>query len=308
MKIRKFRALLTVAGLSLLAAQAGAREPGVPSSVPPGNSMGVPVGANPPPGLYFSSRSGYWDAELSDNDGNYGGQTNTLIDTAFQFLWVPGKKVLGGDYKAFVTIPLLYNHQEREAPFPPPLQGSASDTALGNIEISPISLSWMVEPGIFVSAGLSVFAPTGSFDPLAPISTGGDFWTLSPSVGFSYLRDGWNASIHANYFTNTKNDTTDYTSGNEILVNFTALKDMGGFSLGPVGYYRKQLSDDVNDGIYYGGMTLENAAQTGVGLGFSKRSGPLETNINLTRDVNVRNTVGGTKIWVNVTMPIGANP
>ena len=290
---------------ALFSTTAEAREAGVPSSVPPGNTMGVVIGANPPPGLYFSSRTGYWDGELKDNNGDFGGQTNTLIDTALQFIWVPGTQLWGGDYKAYVTLPLIYNDQSRSAPFPAPLQGNSSKTALGNIEIAPVSLSWQLEPGIFMSAGLSIFAPTGDFDPNAAISTGGDFWTLSPSVGYSYLRDGWNASIHAAYFTNTENSTTDYTSGDELLVNVSALKDVGGFSVGPVGYWRKQISADENNGSYYGGTVQDKSEQAALGIGFTKRFGPVEANLNLTHDVYLRNTVGGTKLWLNFTMPIG---
>ncbi|WP_287013001.1 transporter [Actibacterium sp.] len=308
MKSNQRWSLPFVVGLSLAVQSADAREPGVPTSVPPGNTIGAAVGASFPPGFYFSSRSGYWDAELKDGSGDFGGQTNTLTDTAAQFLWAPGTTLWGGDYKAFVTIPLLNNEQDRTSPFPPPLQGSSSKLSLGNIEISPISLSWQLEPGVFVSAGINMYAPTGDFDPNAPISSGGDFWAFAPSLGFSYLRNGWNTSIFTSYFTNTESSSTDYKSGDEVLVNVSALKDFGGWSLGPVGYYRKQITDDENNGSYYGGTTLEKAEQAALGIGFSTRLGKVETNINLTRDFHVRNTVGGSKLWVNFSMPIGGKP
>ncbi|MBC7143935.1 MAG: transporter [Thioclava marina] len=305
LKKSSWLAVSVMAVAAMLSTAAQAREPGVPPSVPPGNTMGAATGASPPPGVYFSSRTGYWDSELRDDNGNFGGQSNTLADTALQFMWVPGTKLWGGDYKAYVTLPLIYNDQSRTAPFPAPLQGDSSKTALGNIEIVPFNLSWQVQPGIFMSAGLSVYAPTGDFNPNAPISTGGDFWTFAPSVSYSYLRNGWNASIFATYFTNTENNTTNYKSGDELLVNVTALKDVGGFSIGPVGYFRKQLTGDKNNGSYYGGTIQPKSEQAGLGIGFSKRFGPVEANVNLTHDVHVRNTVGGNKLWLNVTMPIG---
>lgn len=298
------RGLLAGLVLALATGAATAREPGVPSSVPPGNTMAVAIGANPPPGLYFSSRSGLWDGTLKDGNGDFGGQTNTLTDTALQFLWVPGIKVLGGDYKAFVTIPMISNAQTRTSPFPAPLQGKASDFAQGNIEIAPASLSWQIKPGIFVNAGLSVFAPTGRFGAGNAINTGGDFWTISPSIGYSYLRDGWNLSLHAAWFTNTESRSTDYRSGDEVLLNATAMKDVGGFSLGPIGYWRKQITADENKGSFYGGTTGGKAEQIGLGLGFSTRIGMADVNLNVTRDVKLRNAVGGNKIWLNVTVPL----
>jgi len=303
---RTIRKLAACAVLILASAQAGlAWEPGVPTVLPPGNTMGVPVGANPPPGLFFSLRSGYWDAKLADDKGDDAGQSNTLADTALQFHWVPGIKILGGDYKAMITLPLISNDQTRDAPFPPPLQGSDSRFALGNIEIAPIGLSWQIQPGIFVSSGLSIFAPTGKFDPDAAVNTGGDFWTFAPSVGYSYLRDGWNASVHATYFTTTENRESDYKSGDEILVNATALKDMGGWSVGPVGYWRKQLTADDNNGTSYGGTVSGKAEQLGLGIGLTRQFGKVEANLNLTDDVYLRNAVGGPKLWLNLSMPLG---
>lgn len=297
--------LLGVTLLSLTTTAALAREAGAPTSVPAGNTIGVAVAASPPPGFYFSSRSGYWDAELSDGNGDFGGQENTLVDTAFQFIWVPGTKILGGDYKAFATIPLLYNDQTRSAPFPAPMQGSESKLAFGNVEIHPLEVSWMIQPGIFVSTGFSIFAPTGQFSDTAEINSGANFWTFSPSIGYSYLRDGWNASVHAQYFTNTENKDTDYRSGDDVLVNATVMKDLGGWSMGPVAYYRKQVTSDTNNGTSYGGTIQGKAEQTGVGLSVSKRFGAVEANVSYTHDVHVRNTVGGDKFWVNFTMPIG---
>ncbi len=300
------RLLPCAAALALCALPAAAREPGVPSNVPPGNTMGVAVGANPPPGFYIGVRSGYWDTRLKDRNGDYGGQKNTLADTAIQFIWVSDTPVLGATWRAFATVPLIYNDQSREAPFAPPQAwGKDSKSGVGNIEISPVNLSWQIEPGIFVSAGLSIFAPTGGFEVNDAVNTVGDFWTISPSVGYSYLRDGWNLSMGLSYFANTESGDTSYRSGDEVLFNFTALKDVGGWSIGPVGYWRKQITEDENNGTAYGGTVQGKAEQAGLGLGVTTHIGGLETNINLTRDVYIRNTVGGTKLWVNVLVPFG---
>lgn len=290
----------------LLATPALAREPGVPTAVPPGNTMGLPVAVNPPPGLYFGLRSGYWDAKLKEGNGDDAGQDNTFVDTAPQLLWVPGVTLLGGDLRAYVTAPILYNDQTRGDPFPPPLQGSLSDTAFGNVEISPFGLSWQPGPGVFTAAWFTVFAPTSDFDPDAPINAGGDFWTFSPNLALSYMRDGWNLTAHAAWFVNTRNRTTDYLSGDEILVNLTGFRDFGGWSAGPVGYWRAQLNDDDNGGSYYGGTTEARAEQAGLGAGVSKRFGAVDVNVNLTGDLYTRNTVGGTRLWLNLTLPIGA--
>lgn len=283
-----------------------AREPGVPLVVPPGNTMGVAIGANPPPGFYLGSRNGYWDAKLRNDDGDDAGQSNRLFDSALQGIWVPGSEILGGSYRALVTIPFIHNDQTRSDPFPPPLQGSDGNGGVGPIEISPIGLSWQIQPGIFASAALSFYTPVGGFDAAAPINIGGDFWTVAPSLGFSYLRDGWNLSASAAYFISAENRSTDYKSGDELLVNATAFKDFGGWSVGPVGYWRKQMTADSNNGADYGGTTQPKSEQVALGLGASHRFGPLDINLNVTRDVYIRDTVGGDKIWLNFTLPLAA--
>lgn len=291
-------AALTVLGL---AAPAQAREPGVPPSMPPGATMGVPVAATPPEGLYFSSRSGFADFTLTDSSGNFAGADITLKDTAFQFLWVPGIKMFGGDYRALVTVPVLDIDQRLSAPLG---SGRSSKLSFSGVEIRPLDISWQVAPGIFVATGFSVFTP-GDWSASAPVNTGGNFWTFAPSVAVSYMRDGWNATLHAIYFTNTRNDTNDYKSGDELLVNATAMKDFGNFSLGPVGYYRRQLSADSNGGSAYGGTTAGKAEQLGLGLGLTKQIGKVSANVMYTRDVFHHNTLGGDHLWLNFTVPLG---
>lgn len=278
-----------------------AREPGVPPSVPPGNSLGVPIGASPPPGIYLNTFSSVNSLELKDDDGNDLGADIDITDTAVQLLWVPGFKLLGADYKAFILQPFL--HIDQSSTFPPVANGS--EFGLGNTEIHPIDLSWSLAPGHFVSAGLSIFAPTGKWDAEDPINTAGDFWTLAPSLGYSYLKNGWNASAHLQYFTNTENKDNDYRSGDEVLLNGTALKDLGGYSLGPVGTYRKQLSKDRNDGPMYGGMTGGEVEQLGLGIGFASRVGKTGINVNLTHDVAASNTPAGNSLKLNFSIPLG---
>jgi hypothetical protein len=148
--------------------------------------------------------------------------------------------------------------------------------------------------------------PTGKFST-APgsINLGSNAVSTSVDVGVSYLRDGWNLSAHANYFINSENRDTDYRSGNELLVNWTAMKDVGGFSIGPVGYIRQQMTEDRNRGSFYGGGIAEKARQIGVGIGVSKTFGKVEVNVNYIHDFEVKNTVGGNKLMVNLSMPIG---
>lgn len=306
MRSRKIREFLKAGGvctafIALVGTAADAREPGVPPSVPPGNTTGVPIGANPPPGFYLNSLNGYSSLELKDANGDDVGLDVDIADTAVQLLWVPGFKLLGGDYRAFILQPLLHVDQNSSIGAIP----SGTEFALGNTHISPLGVSWAVAPGQFVSADLGFIAPTGKWNASDPVNTAGNFWTFAPSLGYSYLNNGWNASVHLQYFANTENKTNDYKSGDEVLVNVTALKNVGDFSIGPVAYYRKQLSSDRNDGTAFGGTTAGKSEQFAIGLGLTTNIGKTAMNMRLTHDIKAENTLGGTSLKVDFSVPLG---
>lgn len=294
----KSRLMLTMGVIAFCAGAAEAHEPGTPIMMPTGATIGVPVGANPPPGKYFSSRSEYFVGGL------YVGETRLPVDvtvaaSAAQIHIVPGNTIFGGTYRFMALAPIV--NANVSTPF-----GSANETGLGDITISPLNLSWMLSPGIFVQTGLSFGLPTGNFSTTpGAVQLGSNAFTTAFDVGFSYLRDGWNLSAHANYFIYGENPDTSYRSGNELLLNLTAMKDFGGFSVGPVGYWRKQVTADRNNGAFYGGATSGMAEQVAVGIGFTKNFGATSLNVNYLHDVKVRDAVGGDKIQLNLTMPIG---
>ena len=286
-------------GWIMLAAmpQAEAREFGAGPTLPAGVSMGVPLGAAPPPGLYGRSQTTLSFGDVYDQDGNRTGDTLDVAASALQVVWVPGWELLGGQYSAFVAVAAVNADLDSAA------LGQHSRLGFGDLEVNPFTLNWELAPGIFAMSGVSIFAPVGTYDKNDPVNIGTGFWTVAPSVGASYLRDGWNANIHAFYFKNFENDDTDYRSGDEVMVNFAALKDMGGISVGPVGYWRKQVRADRNNGSSYGGAVAGRAEQAALGLGMSKRIGKAEAQVMYTHDVRVRNTVGGDKLWLNVMFP-----
>lgn len=284
--------LVAVAGLLGLAAPVQAREPGTPAAMPGGATSGVPVGANPPPALYFSSRSEIFSGDIYDANGD---QTPLSIDvkvSALQFHWVPGNEILGGTYRAMMLIPLI----DLDV-------AGAGNSGIGDITISPLNVSWMLSPGVFVQTGLSFGVPTGEYLGLGQANLGNNVLTTGLDVGFSYLNDGWNASIHANYFVYGTNDANAFKSGDELLVNWTAMKAVtDSDSLGLVGYYRKQVTDDtLAGGVFAGGNKSEALS---IGIGYTKSFGPTSLNLNIMHDVTAKNEAGGTKLQVNLFTPI----
>ena len=292
-------------GLALLCLSASvlAREPGVLPTVPSGATMGVPIAApSPLDGVFLSSRTGYSSQRFYDASGDKTPTDLKIKDTVLQFAFAPGWKLGGGQYRAFVALPYI-DLQARRVPTPFGLVDSAS-SGMGSVEIRPLDLSWETSPGLFVSAGASLFSP-GEWSATNLTNVGGNFWSFSPSVGVSYLRDGWNATAHLLYFANQKNRDNDYRSGDEVHLNLTAMKELTqGFSVGPVAYLRRQVSDDKNPSGAYFGFVAGRASSTGVGLSATRQLGPVNLNLMVSRDVQAKNSGGGTRWWLNVIVPL----
>lgn len=290
--MQKIYMMMAALGTLAMANPATAREPGTPAAMPGAATVAVPVGANPPPGLYFSSRTETFSGDIYDANGDKLPVSLDVNASALQFHWIPGNQILGGTYRAMVLVPLVDVDV-----------AGAKNSGVGDITISPVNVSWMLSPGVFVQTGLSFGVASGEYLGLGQANLGNNVSSTGLDVGFSYLKDGWNASIHANYFSYGKNDANGFQSGDEVLVNFTAMKAIqGDQSIGLVGYFRKQLQDDTLGGAVFAGGNRSEAL--GLGVGYSKRFGPTELNVNFIQDVNAKNEAGGTKIQLNLFMPV----
>lgn len=91
---------------------------------------------------------------------------------------------------------------------------------------------------------LSQTAPSGLSNFGAP------WWTIQPELVVSYLKDGWNftANVFAEF--NTTNWITGYHSGDTLQAEFTAAKTIGKWTVGGVGYYVGQITDDTSSSLY----------------------------------------------------------
>ncbi len=288
---------IALALISIASDKAAATEPGVPPTMPSGATIGVPIGASPPPGFYFGSLNAYFDGDIYIGDDKVAIKKSLAI-TVQQFQWATDYEILGGVYSASATIPWAYVDQT--------IFGDQGErTGLSDITLSPLRLSWTVAPGIFVSSGVAFTLPTGSFSTATnAVNEGANTFTTTLSSGFSFLREGWNISGDFNYFMHTTNNATDYHSGDEFLVNWTAMKDVGIFKIGPVGYWRKQVEDDVNNGTFYGGVTNGRAEQVAFGIGLSKQFGSVTASLNYLHDFKKENSLSGDTIYVNFGMPL----
>jgi hypothetical protein len=175
------------------------------------------------------------------------------IAQAVPLLWVPGWNFLGATYSASV-VQAFYTFVACGGPGTTggncgggtPISGGGF--VYTNTFIQPIALSWKVGGGWFIGAAFSFTPPDGTRQSGTPNP---DYWTFEPSLAFSYLGNNWVASANFFYDINTRSQGVcctpgaNITSGNALYGDLTALYKIGKWSVGPVGYFETQTTNDT---------------------------------------------------------------
>ncbi len=230
---------------------ADAYEAGYPGwAQKPALTIGATAG-DPPPGIYGFNQFFTYQANLT-------GPGNTLLNPtgtktglhgaveANGVLFVPGWTFLGAQYTAVVVQPFIMQSA-----------GSPIDTqssGMHNTYIVPAELSWKLgDSGFFVKAGLGMYVPDGTKTGINGLgNVGNPWWTFQPEFIVSYLKDGWNLTANLYNEMNTKNTITQYQTGDIFHAEFTATKTFGNWTIGPVGYYVGQITNDKSSDFYHG--------------------------------------------------------
>jgi len=267
MGIRKLNAMKTMAALGALAFAAWSVPAGAVEIVTPylpGNSVGTPTGASPPPGVYGVNSIDLLTGPLVDNNGNNipGGKVSVAIEIPV-IVWVPNFKVFGATYNVAVIQPYVQQTVDvgsgAVGPGGPDL--AFVQNGLFNTIIVPGNLSWMVAPGLFASVGLGIYIPDGTYSDSAVFSSGhvvgravngssiaNNYWTFEPDVAVSYLGGGWNITGKITFDINTENDSTHYQSGDAFFFDWTIAHKFGKWEAGIGGLVVQQLNNDTGFG------------------------------------------------------------
>ena len=254
------KALLAAAGLAAFAfSPAYAYEGGVQWQSKPGVFIGASAGV-PPPGIYMFDQVFTYQTNLAGPATNIVGTHNGVqaaVD-AQGFLFVPGWTFLGATYDAVIVQP--FGMVSVGQPFSSAGVGQVDMfSGVHNTYFVPVELSWKLgTSGFVVKTGLGIYAPDGTVQGNTGLSVplvtgasangfgnfGNKYWTFQPELILSYLGGGWNLSAAIYEEFNTANQQDNYTQGDIFHVDFTATKTIGKWTLGPVGYYVAQVSDD----------------------------------------------------------------
>ena len=292
----KSRTLLIASCLfALLTSSAMATENG--GGAYPNGAEGFMTGlVPPPPGMYLIDYSLYYGA--SDFMDANGDEINAPFDLTVwgnivRLINVTDKRIFGGQWVQHAFFPVLYLDVTTPG-------GSDHSFGIGDVIVDPFILAWHTKH-LHWAVGLDTYIPVGKYYKGDLANLGRNYWTFEPVAAMTYLSDGgFDASLKVMYDINTRNDDTDYKSGDEFHFDWALGKRLGKCVLGVGGYYYKQVTGD--DGTV---MTPAGPVDAGDNKGQTIAIGPqiacqykgISLVLKYQREFESENKFEGDKVW-----------
>ncbi len=221
------------------------------------------AGIAPPPGFYFSME--LWNLQGSVPVLPLGGlalsdATSSANVAKLNFTQSFGSELWGGQPFITVTVPLVSGSLSFNGELNSGLSGTFTDeeTGFGDLTITPAlgfnsgMNHWVFAASVFVPSGFyqnaSVSIPDRS---ITALSFSKNRWAITPTVAYTYLNtnNGLELSGSANVTFSAVNETTDYQTAPEAVIEFAAMQHLpGGWSAGITGYAYQQLGEDSGAG------------------------------------------------------------
>ena len=107
---------------------------------------------------------------------------------------------------------------------------------------------------------------------------------------------GFDVSAKFMYDFNTRNDDTDYTSGQEFHVDYSIGKKFDNLSVGLGGYYYKQVTDDKQAGSKVGDGNKGQAFGIGPQIKYDYKN--MSFLLKYQAETAVKNRPDGDKFWL----------
>ncbi|MER9874575.1 transporter [Mesorhizobium sp. M0195] len=219
----------------------------------PGAFAGPGAGIVPPtPGVaYWAVSNVYYHGEASGqipfgNGSVAVGMSGDVWATVLAGIYVPPLHLPGNwTYAVEVAVPIGWTGAKAQVG---PFGVDQQVAALGDIAFAPVVLGWHNDAmNTWVSASLTITAPTGEWKQGDLAFIGLNYWTFSPAIGFTYLvpEHGLDFSAKFGVDINTKNPDTDYYSGATAHLDLSVTKDITkSLSVGAIAGFLDQIEDD----------------------------------------------------------------
>ncbi|HEY4078800.1 MAG TPA: transporter [Rhizomicrobium sp.] len=299
--------LFAVALTSLVIGVSTAKAVETGMSIYPKGMVGFMSGLLPPQsGLYLTDTYYHFGGSAGQEVRNGVTELNVGINMDADFLqgtYVTDTKILGGTYAAAVAV--AYAGANLHATVVTPAVTAnvrVANNGFGDTIFVPIMLGWHEEK-LHWTAGLSIYAPTGSYNQ-GELNLGRNVWGFWPQVGMTWFdpASGWDVSGTAVWVAMTNNDATDYQSGNLLHFDWAIGKHFGAWEAGIAGNLVQQINGDRGTGARLGSFEAQSAG-IGPAINYMTKAGetPLQFGAKWEHDFGHQNTFGGDVMTVSIT-------
>jgi hypothetical protein len=269
---------------------------------------GPGAGVTPPPGIFFSNQFYIYRGDIGGRvpisgftlQGRAKVAASVNIPT---FLLVTPAEIAGGRLGFTVTVP--YGRVSVKGQLGP-LAARDSVTTFADPSVGAF-LGW--RSGDFHwQIGATAFLPIGDYREGELANTAKNRGALDVYAALSWLEPtfGLDISNSVGLTFNRKNPATDYRTGTEFHWDWSITKKFeNGFSVGPAGYYYRQLSGDSGLGARLGDFKGEVWAIGGT-VGYEFKVGPLPVTarIKFFHEVQTERRLKGNSAFLGVSFPL----
>lgn len=121
-----------------------------------------------------------------------------------------------------------------------------NSTEFADMLFTPIVAGYHFSKTEHIAFSLPIFAPTGNYDKNRLANAGQNVWTFMPSMGYTKLGADWEFSALTAFEFYTRNDATDYHSGDIFRLDALWTTHIAtGWQAGVVGGWIQQFTDDT---------------------------------------------------------------
>ena len=267
------------------------------------------AGYMPKPGTYGETKLFIYDGEIAETF--LGNEVVTRVQSdmvvgMFSITHVTEATFWGAQYGYSVLLPAARVNVDANVQIHGDvIRETDRDTGLGDLALTPVMLGWHRE-NIHTLFLLDVYLPTGSYDAEDLATTGMNRLALEPMFNITHFNpeSGFEASAAMGLVFNSRNDDTDYDSGDEFHLDFTFAKWLdNGWTLGASGYWFRQISGDsgapeilgTNKGEVFGlGPLLAYSTRLGENTEFQFKA-------KYYKEFGASNRMEGDALWLNAS-------
>ena len=190
-------------------------------------------------------------------------------------VYKPGVEFFGGQYAAGIFVPLVdLNFDATISISDMIIPASDSTSGLGDVVLIPVALYWN-SGNIHTSFVQSIVTPTGDYSVDNAVNNGLNYWSFDTNFALTYLNpeSGRDVSFNIGHIYNTRNDDTDYQTGQEVHLDVVFNQFLSEtFAIGLQGFYLRQITGDSGSGAVLGDFKAE-AAGIGPALMYATQFG-----------------------------------